>query len=115
MKTKTLFSLLAILFFSANILAGTPETITFTNVEQTEEGCVKEFIFCDKNTNAPLTKTTYVYDATNRMMEKSTYEWMGEKGWTGIQKYIYTYNAENQPQTPAMIRWDKKSNDWAKK
>ncbi|MDR3058998.1 MAG: DUF3836 domain-containing protein, partial [Prevotella sp.] len=100
MNSRKLFSLFAILFLSLSIYANDPETVMFSNVETTETGCVKEFLFCDKDTNAPLTKTIYRYNAAGHMQEKATYEWKGDKGWTGVQKYEYTYNSDNQPATP---------------
>lgn len=112
MKAKNLFSLLAVLFLSASIYANTPETVTFSNVEKTENGCVKEFIFCDKNTNSPLTKTVYQYDAEERMQEKATYQWDSSKGWIGIQKHIYTYDSNNLP-TPNLVKWNRGNNNWS--
>lgn len=111
MKAKNLFSLLAVLFLSASIYANTPETVTFSNVEKTESGCVKEFIFCDKSTSTPLTKTVYRYDAEERMQEKATYEWNDSKGWIGIQKYDYVYDDNNRP-TARLTKWNNKTNDW---
>jgi hypothetical protein len=49
------------------------------------------------------------------MQEKATYEWNSAKGWTGIQKYEYSYNADNQPATPTITKWNNKTNDWSKK
>ncbi|MDR2947662.1 MAG: DUF3836 domain-containing protein [Prevotella sp.] len=115
MNSRKLFSLFAILFLSLSIYANDPETVMFSNVETTETGCVKEFLFCDKDTNAPLTKTIYRYNAAGHMQEKATYEWKGDKGWTGIQKYEYTYNSDNQPATPIIYKWNNKTNDWSEK
>ncbi|MDH6309303.1 hypothetical protein M2451_002811 [Dysgonomonas sp. PFB1-18] len=111
MKAKFFFSLLAVLFLSTATYANTPETIVLSNIEQTEEGCVKEFLYCDKNTNAPLNKTTYRYDAEGRIMDKATYKWDSVKGWTGIQKYAYEYDANNLP-VPSIVKWNKKANNW---
>lgn len=115
MKAKNLFLLFVVLFLSSSIYANTPETVTFSNVEKTENGCVKEFIFCDKSTNNPLTKTVYRYDAEDRMQEKATYEWNDSKGWIGVQKYDYIYDNDNNLPTPKLTKWDNKTNDWAKK
>ena len=115
MNSRKLFSLFAILLLSLSIYANDPETVMFSNVETTETGCVKEFLFCDKDTNAPLTKTIYRYNAAGHMQEKATYEWKGDKGWTGIQKYEYTYNSDNQPVAPIVYKWNNKANDWSKK
>ena len=107
--------LFAVLFLSLSIYANDPETLMFSNIETTETGCVKEFLLCDKNTNAPLTKTVYNYDATGRMQEKATYEWDGAKGWIGVQKYEYSYDKNNQPTAPTLYKWDNRSSNWSKK
>jgi hypothetical protein len=111
MKAKFFFSLLVVLFLYTTTYANTPETIVLSNIEQTEDGCIKEFLSCDKNTNAPLSKTIYRYDAEGRIMDKATYEWSGSKGWTGIQKYTYEYDANNLP-IPSVVKWNRKSNNW---
>lgn len=115
MKAKFFFSFLLVFCLFTAINANTRETIKLSNVEQTENGCVKEFLYCDKATNAPLSKTVYHYDSTGRMLEKATYEWDGSKGWIGVLKYEYGYDNNNLPTTSVIVKWDKKSNDWVKK
>jgi len=116
MKTRTLLSLFVVCFITVNTFASNPETITFSNVEKTESGCVKEFLSCDKETNAPLSKTVYQYDAEDRLQEKATYEWNeSRKEWLGIKKYLYSYDENNQPTTPVLLKWNKKTNDWSDK
>lgn len=115
MNSRKLFSLFAILFLSLSIYANDPETVMFRNIETTETGCVKEFLLCDKDTNAPLTKTIYRYNAAGQMQEKAIYEWNNDKGWIGVQKYEYIYNLDNQSTTPVITRWNNKTNDWATK
>lgn len=115
MKTKTFFSLLVTFCFSVTMFAATPEKVMFSNVEETENGKVKEILFCDKETNAPLTKTIYKYDAEGKMEHKATYEWHSYHGWIGIQKYEYSYDANNKPSTPIVKKWDKKKKDWSDK
>jgi len=115
MKAKFFFSILLVFCLSTTMNANTRETIKLSNVEQTEDGCVKEILYCDKETNTPLSKTIYNYDATGRMLKKATYEWNGFKGWIGVLKYEYGYDDNNLPTTPTVVKWDKKSNDWAKR
>jgi hypothetical protein len=115
MKTKSLLSFLVIFCFSISIYANSRETITLTNIEKTEKGCIKEFLQCEKETNMPLTKTVYIYDQNEKLIEKSGYEWDGKKGWTGTLKYMYSYDKENKPLTPTVIKWDKKNNNWLEK
>lgn len=118
MKTKILLSVLTVFLFTVNIYANKPETITLSNIEKTENGCVKEFLSCDKNTNAPISKTVYRYDAEDRMQEKATYEWnSNEKEWVGTQKYVYSYEKDNQLSAPSVsiLKWNKKIKDWTEK
>lgn len=116
MKTRILLSVLTVFLFTVNTYANKPETITLSNVEKTEAGCVKEFLSCDKETKAPLAKTVYQYDAEDRMQEKATYEWnSNNKEWVGIQKYIYSYDEKNQPTDLIILKWNKKAKDWSNK
>lgn len=112
MKAKFIFSILLLFCLSISINANTRETITFSNIEKTETGCVKEFLYCDKDTNAPLAKTIYNYDAEGRLLDKASYDWNGSQGWVGTQKYLYSYGENNQPLTPTLIKWDKKNKCW---
>lgn len=112
MKATNLLSLFIALFFSVGIYASNPETITLSNIEQTETGYVKEFLSCDKDTNAPLTKTVYEYDAENRLLEKAIYKWDTNEGWVGSKKYVYAYDESNRPLAPQIVKWNKKTNEW---
>lgn len=112
MNTKFFKSLLAVLIFSLSSFAHNNETIVFSNIEQTEKGCVKEFLFCDKSTNEPLSKTVYNYDSEGRIQEKTILEWDKNQGWIGVHKYEYKYTANNQPNTPVLKKWDNKNNKW---
>lgn len=115
MKAKFFFSILVVFCLCTVTFANTRETIKLSNVEQTENGCIKEFLQCDKITNAPISKTVYHYDVNGRMMDKAAYEWDGSKGWIGTLKYVYQYDENNLPTTPTIIKWNKKANDWFEK
>jgi len=115
MKTKILSIILLTFCLSISTYANTRETIKFSNIEQSENGCIKEFLYCDKETNTPLSKTIYRYDANGRMLDKATYEWNSSKGWIGTQKYVYEYDENNFPTTPTIVKWDKKANNWSAK
>lgn len=116
MKTRILVSVLSVFLFTVNVNANDPETITFTNVEKTETGCVKEFLSCDKETNFPLSKTVYQYDAEDRIQEKATYDWdSNKKEWVGLRKHVYSYDENGQPTTPTVLKWNKKTKDWNNK
>lgn len=113
MKAKKLFSLLVVLFLSANIFAnGGRETIVFSNVDKSATGYVKEFIKCDKKTSTPLIKNVYEYDDEGRMLVKTIYKRCNKNGWIGIQKFEYNYDDNNQPQTPNVMTWDAKLKSW---
>lgn len=109
---KLLFSFLSVFILSVSIYASNPETIVFTNIENTENGCVKEYLFCDKETNAPQSKAVYFYDVEGRMLEKTMYEWDSLKGWVGVKKFEYNYDENNQPMIPTLKKWDSKNNKW---
>lgn len=113
MRAKNFLSLFIALFFTVGIYASNPETITLSNIEQTETGYVKEFLSCDKDTNAPISKTVYEYDAEDRLLEKAIYNWNSSEGWVGTKKYAYAYNEDNQPIAPQIIKWDSKAKRWA--
>ncbi|NDV79379.1 DUF3836 domain-containing protein [Dysgonomonas sp. 511] len=115
MKAKFFFLFVMILGFTASIHADSRETITFSNVEKTENGSVKEILHCNKYTNAPLLKTVYNYDADGRLLEKTLYEWNSNMGWVGTQKYQYNYSEDNQLLSPTFSKWDKKNKCWADK
>lgn len=112
MKTKTLLSVFAAFFFSLSIYADSPKVIKFSNIEETTEGCVKEFLYCDEDTKAPLEKTVYPYDLEGRMLDKASYKWNDSKGWVGTQKFMYKYSSDNQPQQPTVVKWNDKKNCW---
>lgn len=112
MNTKNFFALLAALMFSLNSVAHNNETIVFNNIENSENGCVKEYLFCDKDTNAPLSKTIYKYDNEGRIQEKTILEWNKTQGWIGIQMYEYNYTENNKSCTPSLKKWDNKNNKW---
>lgn len=112
MNSKFFIALFAILVFSLNTLAHNNETIVFSNIENTENGCVKEYLFCDKDTNEPLSKTVYIYDTEGRILEKTFLEWNKTQGWISTKKYEYNYTTNNQPSTPSLKKWDNKNNKW---
>lgn len=113
MKAKNLLSLFIALFFTVGIYAGNPETITLSNIEQTETGYVKEFLSCDKDTNTPIAKTVYEYDGEDRLLEKAIYNWDAKDGWVGSKKYVYAYDENNRPVAPQIIKWNNKTKKWS--
>lgn len=112
MNAKILLSFLSAIILSISAYAHTPETIVLSNVENTENGCIKEFFFCDKETNVPISKTVYLYDIEGRMLEKAIYDWDGPNGWIGVQKLEYNYEKSDAPTIPTVKKWDKRSSKW---
>lgn len=112
MKTKLILSFLLLFCISTATYANTRETITLSNIEKTERGCIKEFLNCDSETSAPLSKTIYNYDIEGRLLEKEYYKWSAKLGWVGTQKYSYYYDGNNQLLTPSVSKWDIKNKCW---
>lgn len=117
MKTKLLSALLVGMLFTVSIFANDPETTTYSNIQNTETGSVKEFTTFSKSTNEPMQKSTYRYDLAGNIQEKVVYKWNGDKGWVGAQKLEYKYNetATDRPVGINFSEWDSKKNDWTAK
>lgn len=117
MKAKVLFSFLVSVFFVVGVYAKAPETTTFSNIQNTENGSLKEFTTFKTNTSEPVQKSTYKYDLTGNILEKVVYVWTADKGWLGSQKLEYTYGEEypDKPKTLSFREWNKQKSDWSEK
>lgn len=117
MKTKLSIALLVSMLFSISIFASDPETTTYSNVQNTENGSIKEFTTFRANSNEPVQKSTYKYDLAGNIQEKTVYKWNGDKGWVGSQKLEYEYDeaSPNKPVAMSFAEWDNKKNDWTAK
>lgn len=117
MKTKLSIALLVSMLFSISIFASDPETTTYSNVQNTETGSIKEFTTFRANSNEPVQKSTYRYDLAGNIQEKTVYKWNGDKGWVGTQKLEYEYDetSPNKPIAMNFSEWDGKKNDWTAK
>lgn len=117
MKAKLFLSLVVGLFITVGLSAKNPETTTFSNVEVTATGSIKEFTTFTTETNEPVLRSTYKYDLAGNIQEKIVYSWKGNKGWVGTQKLEYAYNESNpsKPSSLTFTKWDEKTNNWSTK
>jgi len=115
MKAIILTSVLAVLF-SLNIHAGNPKNKIYSNIENNEYGCVKEFTTVDGETSKALKKAVYIYDCKGSLQEKTYYTWNDNEGWTGAQKYEYEYTADGSKLVYLIFtEWDKEIAAWSTK
>jgi len=113
MKTKIFITVIVAFLSVANIYAGNPDVIVYTNEETTEQGCVKEYTTVEKETLKPVSKTVYQYDSDNKIQRKIFYGWNEEQGWESIQKYDYEYNLNGQIITLVYTEWDEQLKTWS--
>lgn len=113
MKARILISVLVVIFSVSLIYAGNPKITTYTNIETTEGGTIKEYTFLDSKTLKPMKRAVYKYDATNIVQEKVTYNWSNNYGWVEAQKYEYQYNNDNQLANIVYKLWDRNQKTWS--
>lgn len=114
MKATILTTVFAAFVLSINVNA--QEVKTYSNVETTELGTLKEYISVDSETLAPLAKEIYSYDAEGKIVEKVISKWNGSKlSWENVSKYEYTYgNADSDIVTlVAYTKWNKSNKVWS--
>ena len=112
MKAKFLSIITILLFSCTSIFA--QDVVTYTNINKTEQGCVKEHIVFDKDSSSPLKKNVYVEDLNGQKISKASYKWTNNK-WVGVQKINYKFNADNQTTALVYLKWDTKVSDWSEK
>lgn len=112
MKAKIVSIIAVILFSSTSIFA--QDVVTYSNINKTESGCVKEYIVYNKDSSAPIKKNVYVEDATGKKISKETYKWE-KNNWIGVQKVDYKFNEEKQTEVLVYFKWNAKTNDWSDK
>lgn len=117
MRTKIFLSLLIGLFITVGVSAKNPETTTFSNIETTASGSIKEFTTFTKDTNEPVQRSLYKYDLAGNIQEKVVYGWVNKRGWIGVQKLEYNYANGNSDKPTELIytKWDTNTNDWSNK
>ena len=112
MKAKFLSIIAIILLSSTSIFA--QDVVTYSNVNETAQGSVKEYIVYDKSSSTPLRKNVYIEDINGQKISKATYKWI-DNNWSGIQKVNYKFNADNQTTVLVYSKWDTKASDWSDK
>lgn len=117
MKTKLSFLFLVSMLFSISIFASDPETTTYSNIQNTETGSIKEFTTFRANSTVPVQKSTYRYDLAGNIQEKVVYKWDLDQGWIGAQKLEYEYDqtSPNKPIAMNFSEWDARKKDWKTK
>ncbi|NDV96971.1 hypothetical protein D0T84_18965 [Dysgonomonas sp. 521] len=70
MKAIFLTSVLSVLF-SLNIFAANPNHKVYSNIENNEYGCVKEYTIVDGETSKALRKIASFYDVNGNIQEKT--------------------------------------------
>jgi len=108
MKARILSLAVVVLLSVVSIYASNPKTKVYSNIN----GTTKEYTTVDAETMKALSKTTYIYDANGMLQERALYKWNDAKGWTGIQKYVYSYN-DNKTATIVYTKWDKDLAAWS--
>ncbi|WP_165044347.1 DUF3836 domain-containing protein [Dysgonomonas sp. ZJ709] len=113
MKTKT-FILIAVLFSSVSLFSQQRGTIVYNNIDNTGSVTTKECIAVDKQTLAPLTKSTYIFDADGNKIEKVVYTW-SNSGWVAKQKNEYQCASSNQLASLIYTEWNAEKSEWSDK
>ena len=119
MKTKLSFLFLVGMLFSISIFASDPETTTYSNIQNTETGSIKEFTTFRANSTEPIQKSTYRYDLAGNIQEKVVYKeeetyikTISDKGLTlelsdtlmAVMEYLkWTSNPRNVPHLVLMM------------
>lgn len=113
MKAIVLTSILAAFLSISNLSAANPNVKVYSNIETTEDGCVKEFISYNEKTSKVIDKSVYQYDASGNMQNKTIYTWSNETGWVSVKKYDYSYNGEGSIEYMTFTEWDNKAGNWS--
>lgn len=112
---KKIFIILASSFLCVSIFASNPLTVSYSNVENTSNGMIKENTVFSKETNEPKKRSIFKYDLDGNIQEKIVYQWGGKsKGWVADQKLTYTYGKDKStPQYLSLTKWDNKAKSWS--
>lgn len=115
MKATLLTSVLAVLF-SLNTYAANPKDKVYSNIENNEYGCVKEYTTVDGETSKALKKAVFFYNSNGNLQEKTYYTWSDSEGWVGAQKYEYEYTADGSALVYLIFTdWDQEIAAWSTK
>lgn len=114
MKSIFLTSVLAVLSLTS-VVAGNPKKKIFSNIENHNKGCIKEYVIADKNLK-PEERAVFECDTNGKLLTRVLYKWDAEAGlWTTIHKHDYSYNESGQVANVVYTRWDNKQQRWSSK
>jgi len=108
-----IISLAAAVLTSVSVSVNANNPKVYSNVEITNAGTNKEYVYMDDNTSMPKMKTALVCDANGMVTSKVVSEWKEGKGWVNSSKYEYKYNSSNKVSTMVYTEWSGKSGSWA--
>lgn len=118
MNAKKITALLVVsIVISLSTIANNPVTATYSNVENTINGTIKEYTLFRLDTNEPTKKSVYKYDIDGNVQERIIYLWKGkDKGWKENEKLTYVYGEDKStPVSLSLTQWDNKTKDWSSK
>ncbi|MFT4223213.1 DUF3836 domain-containing protein [Dysgonomonas sp.] len=114
MKSIILTSILAVLSLTS-VVAGNPKKKIFSNIENHNKGCTKEYVIADKNLR-PDERAVFECDTEGRRLSRVFYKWDAKAGlWATIHKHDYKYNESGQVANVIYTRWDNKLQTWSSK
>ncbi|WP_081852567.1 DUF3836 domain-containing protein [Prevotella sp. 10(H)] len=113
MKTIIIILAAVLSLSMANVYAGNPKTVVYSNEDVTDKGVVKEFISYNTEVSRPLKKSVYQYSPDGILFKKTVYNWNSEAGWIGMQKYDYECDNKGHMVNLIYTEWDSKLNTWS--
>ena len=114
MKSVFLTSILAILSLTS-VVASNPKKKIFSNIENHNYGCTKEYVIADKNLK-PDERAVFECDTKGKLLTRVFYKWDTKAGlWITIHKHDYNYNENGRVANVAYTRWDNKQQTWSSK
>ncbi|MFV0538009.1 MAG: DUF3836 domain-containing protein [Dysgonomonas sp.] len=114
MKSIILTSILAVLSLT-NVAAGNPKKKVFSNIENHNNGCTKEYVIADKNLK-PDEKAVFECGTDGKLLTRFFYKWDAKAGlWIAVHKHDYNYNESGRVVNVVYTRWDNKLQSWSSK
>lgn len=114
MKSIILTSILAVLSLTS-VVAGNPKKKIFSNIDNHNNGCTKEYVIADKNLK-PEERAVFECDTNGKLLTRVFYKWDAKAGlWITIHKHDYNYNESGRVANVVYTRWDYKLQTWSSK
>lgn len=113
MTTKLLVLLFVLLSVTSAVNAQKKNVLQ--KVEHSALGCVKEFIILDKDGLNPLKKIVYECTTDGYMQKRTVYFYDSNKNTVAAHKLECRYDAQNNPTSFVLTKWDKASSNWSDK